>query len=307
MNVIDFYVEENVESKPLTYFFNDPEYLQLFSAYQICSFNLKSEVGKILARINFTIIGNTAISLKTAPFGFIETGINSVKLLSDFILRVEKHLGDIGIKFITLKCWPECYNQEDTRLLSEILFNAGYSIEYSESNYYLEVLEKSVITIFKKPEKKRLRKCINAGFEFIQLLNPEPKQVYNLLSSFRDQKIIPLNISEEVLEKSLTSFQDKYFVFVVKDKGRIIGISVCVEVNNDILYHFVLAADIEYNTYSPSVMLYAGIYSFCQGSNYKIFDFGIASIQGIKQDGLCKFKENLGGIFCEKPVFTKVV
>ena len=66
-----------------------------------------------------------------------------------------------------------------------------------------------------------------------------------------------------------------------------------------------MATDVEYNNLSPVVMLYDGIYKFCQERNYRIFDFGTASIEGNKQPGLFLFKENLGGEVCLKSVFSK--
>ncbi len=305
MPVVNFYTPDKIDTKPLSYFFNSIEYQRLFDSENTHSFYLKDSDENVLARIHFIIEGDLANSFRKAPFGFLEAGIENSSALSAFINKVEDHLKTLSVNSIELRCWPECYDPLQTRLISRILFDCNYKIEFSDYNFFQAVTNKSSIELYKKPERKRLRKCINADFQFVQLIEPEPGTVYDFLIKFRNQKHIPLNISRLDIQKAISRYPNQYFVFELRDKNRVVGISVCVEVNQDILYHFVMATDLEYNNYSPGVMLYDGIYKFCQDRNYKIFDFGTASIEGKKQEGLFAFKENLGGMISSKPFFSK--
>ncbi|MBC7389914.1 MAG: GNAT family N-acetyltransferase, partial [Opitutaceae bacterium] len=259
----------------------------------------------VLARIHFKIESEEAFSFKNAPFGFLETGIDHLPILNEFITRIEIYLKELGVNSLKLRSWPECYDPTQTKMVSQVLLEIGYKILYSDFNFFQLVSQNLPLEIFKKPERKRLRKCNNTGFQFSRIKNPDPGSVYELLLKFRNQKNIPLNISKSDLQKAFVQLPNQYFAFQVCDQERIMGISICVEVTSDILYHFVMATDIEYNTFSPGVMLYDGIYKFCQERNYRIFDFGTASIEGNKQSGLFLFKENLGGEVCMKSVFSK--
>jgi lipid II:glycine glycyltransferase (peptidoglycan interpeptide bridge formation enzyme) len=150
-----------------------------------------------------------------------------------------------------------------------------------------------------------LRKCTKAGFKFEKWQQPDLNLAYDLLFNFRQQKNIPLNISRAGLIKCFELFPNRYHLFTVKDKKEIIGLSVCIEVNSDIFYHFCLSTNPNYFLFSPSVMLYEGIYEYCKAHSFHLFDFGTASIEGKKQEGLFRFKEKLGGIMTLKPTYTK--
>ncbi|MBC7389504.1 MAG: GNAT family N-acetyltransferase [Opitutaceae bacterium] len=302
---VDFYISDRIHSTPLIFFFNSPDFQSLFEDEKTYSFFLKDVSKTILARIHFKIEEKVAFSFKNAPFGFLETGIDSIPILNDFLNQIEIYLKQLNIITLKLRAWPQCYNAGKTQLISQILLDRGYEILYSDFNFFLMISGKLPSEIFKKPERKRLRKCNNAGFKFLKIENPDSGLVYEHLLKFRNQKHIPLNISKSDLQKAFSKFPGQYFAFQVCDKEKVVSISVCVEVTQDILYHFMMATDVEYNNFSPGVLLYDGIYKFCQEKNYKIFDFGTASIEGNKQVGLFNFKEKLGSEICLKTVFSK--
>jgi len=98
------------------------------------------------------------------------------------------------------------------------------------------------------------------------------------------------------LEALITEFPDDCIVFAVKDKDRIIALSLTVRINKTILYNFLPAALAAYNKFSPSVMLTQAIYEYCQHENITILDLGISLDQnGLEKPGLLHFKKNIGG------------
>jgi hypothetical protein len=291
------------------YFYNSTEYLELVSKEEnICSFFLLSPSSDfVLARLHFQCLNGVGKSHWRAPFGFLETSVLDTHLLSFFWEQVEKELGKLGVKEVRITSWPFSYNPLTSSFLWDFLLHNGFSEAYHDYNFHLPVTEKQAVQHFLKPERKRVRKCRKEGLVAARDQDISPSVVYDVLWHFRQQRNIPLTISKELLIKSLETCPDRYSVFVVKDQQKIVAISVCVEVNREILYHFCSASDVAYHLLSPSVLLYEAIYSHCQQIGYSQFDFGIASIQGIKQEGLFRFKQKLGGQVSKKPTFVKKI
>lgn len=286
------------------YFYNSPEYIRLIEDNSVLSFYLHSASDEIIARIHFQVQDERALSHWRAPFGFLETVVYEDDILGTFWEKIEVHLKEEGCKEIKLISWPSFYDSVTSDYLKAFFLKQDFQILFTDHNFHIPV-SKEIDTYFLKPEKKRLRKCKREGLTAGEWSEPPIEQVHGYLLLFRQQRNIPLNISKEQLIRSFRSFPDKYRVFVVKHDTRVVGVSVCVEVNKEIYYHFCLACDANYHTLSPSVMLYNCIYRYCQQKGYKWLDFGVASIKGIKQESLAQFKVNLGGILSEKPVFFK--
>jgi len=301
-----FYTSQEVSLQLPSYFFNSKSYLnQIRDSTIDCFYLISEKSNQTVARIHFKIEHNKALNPARAPFGGLETSIQEPSALIVFWKNIESVLISKGIKEIEIRNWPESYENESSTSTNSFFEKLGFKLAYNDFSFHHIVSSLIPIELFQKPEKKRFRKCVKAGFVFEKWTNPDLDLAYNLLYSFRNVKDIPLNIYKEDLKSSFENFPQQYSLFTVKNKNEIIGLSVCVEVNKDILYHFCLSTNPDYNQFSPSVMLYEGIYRYCQDANYQLFDFGTASIKGKRQEGLYYFKEKLGGIVSLKPTFVK--
>ena len=86
-----------------------------------------------------------------------------------------------------------------------------------------------------------------------------------------------------------------------------IAATVCVLVNEEVLYNFLPAHDENYKSLSPVVFLVQGIYNYAFAESLKFIDLGISSLQGKPQAGLIIFKERLGGQPASKLSFIKEI
>ena len=99
---------------------------------------------------------------------------------------------------------------------------------------------------------------------------------------------------------------DLSLIFCVKDRENIACLTLTVRVNEGILYNFCPADNLDYRTYSPSVMLTEGLYEFSQRSGIGVLDLGISvDADGNLKPTLVRFKENLGGVVSEKWTFKR--
>lgn len=287
------------------FFYNHPAYVAFHHVGTVVSFLLQPEDSEaVIARVHFSCNDETARSHWRAPFGFLETNVTNQKALQSFWENVELKLKEMGVRKITLVSWPEIYSP-NSRSLWMFFERLGFTKKFEDANFHLPIHATPILAHFLKPERKRLRKCLREGLLVKIESAKEGWQVHQKLKEFRDQKQIPLNITAEALASSFLRFPDRYVVFKIEKEGQIIALSVCLRVNDAIFYHFCLACDIRFNSLSPSVLLYASIYEYCQKEGYQWLDFGIASTEGRKQEGLFQFKRNLGGQLSAKPTFSK--
>lgn len=301
-----FYTNSETPTSAPSYFFNSDEYLALFPELDIHRFYLHSKISNsIVAKIHFVIKNKTALNPARAPYGGFETSLDDTTSLLLFWQEIETILKSQHVSTVEIRNWPDAFETRNIEFRKNIHEHLGFHLSFNDFSFHQLISQKPGIELFQKSERKRLRKCVKAGFKFEKWQQPDLNLAYDLLFNFRKQKNIPLNISREGLIKCFEVFPNRYHVFTVKDKREIIGISVCIEVNSEIFYHFCLSADPNYFLYSPSVMLYQGIYEYCKTKTYLLFDFGTTSIEGKKQEGLYRFKEKLGGIMTLKPTYTK--
>ena len=282
------------------YIFNTPEFQSLKSG-EMKNFVL-FENEKVIGRISFTLDKNKAISGHQATFGsFDSQSALSKEMAYSFIGKVCKSLIDDGTKDIIIKHWPECYN--NTPGFEEIFDQTEFRVINTELNQHLVVEEKDFQEIIRKNERKKLNQCIKNEYTFKILSKSALKEVYDLVAKTRTRKGYPVSMTIGDLERAIKSMPDKYILFGLFDKEKLIATSVSIRVSKDILYNFYHADEFSYRTTSPLVMLVQEIYKYCQQNRIKILDLGISSQNGEKNAGLFTFKENLGCISSNKNTY----
>ena len=245
--------------------------------------------------------GEDLISPWRAPFGGPELSSEvTIQYLFDFIKEILEQVKSKGIKKISIVAPPECYDIAKADLLDEVLLHAGFSVSVTELNYHLDTDMGDFEKFVHDSEKRKLNKCFQAGFEFSIEKNPDYKKIHQLISDCRSRKGHPLSMNLEDFEKMFRDFPQQYIPFVVKDKEVTIAAAVGVKVRSDILYNFLPADHPDYLSYSPMVLLNKGMYDYCRQNSFRLYDLGIATSGGIRNEGLIKFKEHIGGKLSHK-------
>lgn len=260
----------------------------------------------IIGRMNVAVAENSGYSPYKAPFGGIEfeDGLKP-DVLREFLHFIEQDCENYDIALLNLKLYPEVYSKENTAILVNALISSGYKLQFAEVNQHIEVNDEPYINRVNYAEKKRIKKCIKAGFKFDLLEIDELAQGYNLIKETRDRKGYPTSMTFQELENIMLKFPENYLFFSVKDGENIIALSISILINNKILYNFYHAHDEDYDTYSPIVLVVQGVYDYCQSHNIKILDLGISTDRNILNEGLYRFKKNLGAETSLKYSFKK--
>ena len=286
------------------FLFNNPEQIANQGAGESHIFHFtQGEISK--GRIIVFIDGQSARSPVRAPFGSFEFD-QSLKSedVKKMIAAVDEFCLKQNLKDIRIVSYPHCYATAQSNLLTDAFKNSGYEIQITDLNFHLDTAE-----IFEaglhNSEKRRLKKCISQDFEFKATETPDISSLYNLIKASRDNKGYPVTMTEEELGKIFKKFPGKYVAFFLYDKSKLIAASIGVKVTSEILYHFLPADHIAYKNYSPMVLLIKYIFEYCTQNGYKIFDLGIATAGGVPNEGLIRFKENIGSIRSLKFTFFK--
>jgi hypothetical protein len=294
-------IASNETIKPFfePFWFNSQEYISKQAGGNGTTFFYQKDPEQIFIR--FYKKENELVSPLRAPFGGLEfSDATALTTLFEFIKEITAKAKTEGYNEITILAQPECYDLTKSDRIDEALIHAGFHVTVTELNYHLDPTLKNFDFSLHKSEKRRLKKCLQAGFEFSIETNPDYTLIHQLISGCRARKGHPLSMNQKDFEKMFEDFSERYILFVVKDKDKIIAVAIGVKVRSDILYNFLPADHEDYLSYSPMVLLNKGIYEYCSNHSYSVYDLGIATANGLRNEGLIKFKEHLGGILSHK-------
>ena len=287
--------------------YNDPEFIKINTGKDPIVYSaVEKETNIILAQWKFTLVKNIAMSPEIGPFGSIE--MNSFiqdEVLEDFISFVDDQLRQIGAYGIKMKCHASFQSPGNTLKCKNALIRSGYILDSTDINHHIEVSNKDFISFIHPMEKRRLDKCEKKGMLIRKAGLDELEQVHDFISRCRREKDLEINIEKERFLKVINNLPEHYHIFISLINNEFASATVCVHVNNRILYNYLPASAEKFSSMSPIVMLMEHVYEFAQNMNYKSLDLGISSIDGKPQTGLILFKERIGGITSEKFTFSK--
>lgn len=227
--------------------------------------------------------------------------------LAHFIWFQEEFLRKKQIKEIQIKAYPFAYHSENSQILTQLLFRAGYQIQQTELNQHIAI---DALPFYQKihlSARRRLQKCKKAGFYVEEWLKPDLVFVYEFVKKCRLRKTFPITLSRDAFIHLYLSFPDCFKVFVVKNKKNIIALTVVIVISPSILYSFYPADDEAYLSFSPTILLNEGLYEYSKRNHIKLLDLGISTEKSQPNWGLIRFKQNTGGLSSLKLSFHKIL
>ena len=261
------------------------------------------------ARCAFFVRDGNALSPIAAPFGSIEFAETLPdQVLDAFIQRLIDEVRTAGANTLRLVSYPACYAPRQAGRLAEKLLEHGFDLINTHQTFFLPITDGSFESNLVPAERRRLRKCRDAGFAFSHRQIPDIAEVIDFIQETHRQKGYRLTISPERLADLLRDFPDEYSVFVVRDGFRLAALTITIRVRHDILYNFRPVSHTDYQRFSPMVMLTDGLFSYCRQQNIQLLDLGVSlDAAGQPKPGLIRFKRNLGAQESPKQVFEKAL
>ena len=254
---------------------------------------------------NVYVSDGHAVNARYSGFGGIEILPAGNKHLEYYLLSLSFWCRSNGVKELTLKLPPNIYD-EHTGILCRLLEKNRFKLSVRDTNQYMSITDAPFRDRLKKNEKKKLRQCEEAGFQFRPLKANELMQAYNVISDNRSERGFPMTMTYEALKKMFDRFPEHYLLFGVFDHADLIATAVSIRVTERIMYNFYHGDRQSYRRFSPVVMIIAGTYAFCQSQGMHYLDLGISSVKGELNTGLFTFKQNCGCDEEDKRTYVKL-
>ncbi|RNI31205.1 GNAT family N-acetyltransferase [Rufibacter latericius] len=268
---------------------------------------LNTQTNQIDGVAHFFRDADTAFSPWRAPFGGLQLHPAVPQETSAAYLHyLHQTLQQLGITQIKWLQCPDAYAPKSSAWLRTQLPVLRYHVQHDQLNHHIEVSGNNFAAQVHPSAKRRLLKCQKAGFTFRQETLEELPEAYAFLKQCRLEKQKPLSLSLPQLSRYFELFPDRYFLFTVRRGAELAAVGVAVLVAKKILNHLYPASPTRFNEYSPSVLLNAGLYAFCQEHQISMLDLGVSAPATESEEaytGLITFKERLGGIPTRKPTF----
>ena len=252
-----------------------------------------------VARIIFYRRGKEVISGFAAPFGSIDyLPAISEKELNDFIFQLVQDLKTKGTEMVTIKSPPQI--TPDTKKVEELLQDFGFKAVVTELNQAIVINETAFQLRVVQKERNKLHRAVSEGYYVKMLNSSEISDAFTLIAETHGRKNYPVTMNEADFRRANVKLPGRYLLFGLFDRQELIAVVASVRISDQILYNFYHADKASYRRRSPLVMLIGETYKYCQENEIKILDLGISSVNGQLNQGLFRFKENLGCEVSEK-------
>ena len=221
---------------------------------------------------------------------------NSIELVSQ-IKNYAKKSNFNGIQ-ITLP--PNLYQKRLSNYMDFAFFRGGFIYKKREITSIL-FLENNIETTLKKFRPSHRRAVKTAQSKGVIVRESEKyDEYYKILQKNLSKRhgVNPTHTLRE-LKKLKTIFKDKVKLFSAFIDGKMIAGIVNFIINDQVVLAFYISHDELYNQYRPLNILFYEVFSWAIESKYKVYDFGIFTVNEEPNMGLGRFKENFGasGIF----------
>lgn len=287
------------------YLFNEPRHL-ISQGGELCYTFLMFDSETAVARFSCFVEEGRGLSPRRATFGGIEFSETlDDNTLDSFVWQIVDWAKDKPLHSLQITLYPEAYSPLLVQRLQKSLTRYGFLVLFSEQNQHLIIDGNSFANGLHHSNRRRLKKCEQAGFEFKALTISYLPDFYKLLTEARNSKNYPISLSLDELVALFEQFPHDFLLFGVFDQQRLISACVAVRINARILYYFLPADSLDYLHFSPSVMLIDGLYRYGQQNSFELLDLGISSLKGQLNQGLWQFKQRLGALESEKVVWVR--
>jgi hypothetical protein len=293
-----------VSSAPNNFLFHTSEFIFRDDPSNMISFSDAVD-GVEVARIHFSKNARRIYSLERSPFGgFILDAKATEENMTRLIHEIESWAIENKIPEISIRAYPEIYNPKESQKIRSVLERFHFKVIKHEVLQVIPI-DANSLTGFNRNRKRMLKRCIDAGLTFERLTTSSLEEAHEIFVECRKDKNYPVTMSLGDIRREFENFPDRYFLFGVKDKDTLIAASVCIKVNDRILYDFFHGDKLKWRELSPVTLLVKGIIEFCQAHHFQLLDLGVSTDDAGMNVGLQRFKDSFKARTSEKLTFSK--
>jgi hypothetical protein len=244
-------------------------------------------------RLNFQVEGDYFLIPGRLTYGgFFPLDNDSVgmdELLELMEILRSNYMSGLKIKW---KLPPEylfpkvfCFQNELSNLedLNEIL----------DFNQHINILDWSIQKMSKGNQKK-LRQSVSAKMELKKATIEDILKCYDIL--FQNRLAIGVQVTMKLseIQRAMTDFPNIYKIHYLELDEAIVAMCLTVDIAPKVRYVLYWADNLSFRNYSPITLLCERLIEDSLLEDIQILDLGISSEGGSLNEGLYRFKQNLG-------------
>jgi lipid II:glycine glycyltransferase (peptidoglycan interpeptide bridge formation enzyme) len=176
-------------------------------------------------------------------------------------------------------------------------FNATQVIV--DTNYHVDVQHWSKKSL-SKGNRKKIRQFYELG-GIVSYSNVDViKQCYEVLVENRKRRGVALTMQYADFESSLLLCGEDFKLIQAFLENKIVAACYLVKILPDYWYVLFWGELVDFRSLSPVASMFQFLIEEAQRNRVKYLDLGISSVEGVLDEGLARFKSNLGAVSSQK-------
>jgi len=297
--------------------FKDPAWVSIFNSALFYFHHKKSSDGLFLAWLNSDgececVFHSTEAekgdfrSPLRGTFSGFEFRRPQASTIERAIEQAEAALIALGATSVQIALIPFAHDEISATLQLNCLIKKNYSIKFAEINYTARIDDDPLIAKMERNNQKRWRKCFREGFTFqLESTMEGCEESYNVIAANRRMKGHPFSMTFQAVLDMKDMFPDKILFYSCRLAGAMVAAAISMQISTNVMYVYAWGDANGFAQHSPICYLAAGIYDEARVFGCKILDIGIATENGLPNEGLMRFKTTLGFRPSPKLILTK--
>jgi hypothetical protein len=276
-----------------------------FAQYQNCTLeDIVISNGRRF-RLNFQIAGDLFLVPGRLTFGGFHSidwkPVNQIEFYELVNIMRTVYSMELDIKW---KLPPQYFFPEVFLVQNEISDLKDFK-EVVDFNQHIDVADWKTASMSKGNQKK-LRQSVSVDMIMKTATADDIQKCYEILYRNRQAIGAGVTMSLDEIQDALRNFPRIYEMKYLELGGEVAAMCLTVDIAPTIRYVLYWADNLSLRNYSPVVLLCKKLVEQSRNDGIQVLDLGISSNQGMLNEGLHRFKQNLGAITTVKKTLSSI-
>lgn len=160
------------------------------------------------------------------------------------------------------------------------------------------------LQLISKGNQKKLRQTMNLDLHYKSAFPNDVKKCYKVLTENRAMLGVTVSMTVDEILLALNQFPEIYRMNYIQFENEVVAMCFTVDIAPQVRYVLYWADNLKFRSLSPIVLLCTKLIESAKKDQIEILDLGISSVDGRINQGLHRFKKNLGALDSIKPSFN---
>jgi hypothetical protein len=200
---------------------------------------------------------------------------------------------------------PPSYFFAEIFSVQQLPDNSSCLAKVIDVNQHIEPFSWSMQKMSRGNQKKH-RQAVEANIVHKRARIEDIEKCYKVLSGNREAIGTQVSMSEIEIRNSMTYYPEIYNMEYLELSREVLAMCFTIEIASKVRYVLYWADNLKFRNYSPIALLCEKLVKQAKMDGIEVLDLGISSVDGILNNGLYRFKQNLGAIESSKRTLFQV-